>query len=185
MNPILHRLLCQAFFTQHVFEVHPFLEVFPHIVEILNRPFHKDFMLLFSHSVTSDFLLPLWSAACQAPLSFTISQSFLTFMSTESVMLSNHPSFSCLLLLPSIFHSTRVFSESQLFASWGQSIGASASASVLPMNIQGWFPLGLPGLISAALISLSFTVSVVIQSSSRTAKLLGQGPFHSLQTIAI
>ena len=37
---------------------------------------------------------------------------------------------------------------SQLFASGGQSIGASASASVLPMNIQGWFPLGLTGLIS-------------------------------------
>ena len=37
---------------------------------------------------------------------------------------------------------------SQLFASGGQSIGASASASVLPANIQGWFPLGLTGLIS-------------------------------------
>ena len=37
---------------------------------------------------------------------------------------------------------------SQLFASGGQSIGASASASVLPMNIQGWFPLELTGLIS-------------------------------------
>ena len=46
------------------------LEIFPCIVEILNRPFHKDFMLLlFSHSVTSDSLLPLWTAACQAPLS--------------------------------------------------------------------------------------------------------------------
>ena len=40
------------------------------------------------------------------------------------------------------------FPVSQLFASGGQSIGASASASVLPMNIQGWFPLGLTGLIS-------------------------------------
>ena len=37
---------------------------------------------------------------------------------------------------------------SQLFASSGQSTGASASATVLPMNIQGWFPLGLSGLIS-------------------------------------
>ena len=37
---------------------------------------------------------------------------------------------------------------SQLFASGGQTIGASASASVLPVNIQGWFPLGLTGLIS-------------------------------------
>jgi len=37
---------------------------------------------------------------------------------------------------------------SRLFASGGQSIGASALASVRPMNIQGWFPLGLVGLIS-------------------------------------
>ena len=42
----------------------------------------------------------------------------------------------------------RAFSSVQFFASGGQSIGASASASVLPMNIQGWFPLGLTGWIS-------------------------------------
>ena len=40
------------------------------------------------------------------------------------------------------------FPVSQLFTSGGQSIEASASASILPMNIQGWFPLGLTGLIS-------------------------------------
>ena len=40
------------------------------------------------------------------------------------------------------------FPKSRLFASGGQSIGASASASVLPKNIQGWFPLGFSGLIS-------------------------------------
>ena len=49
------------------------------------------------------------------------------------------------LLRPSIFPSTRV---SQFFASCGQSIGVSASASVLPMNIQDWFPLGWTGWIS-------------------------------------
>ena len=53
-----------------------------------------------------------------------------------------------LLLLSSIFPSMRVFPMSQFFASGGQTIGVSASASVLPMNIQGWFPLGLTGLIS-------------------------------------
>ena len=53
-----------------------------------------------------------------------------------------------LLLPPSIFPSIRVFSnESALHIRW-QSIGVSASASVLPMNIQDWFPLGLTGLIS-------------------------------------
>ena len=60
------------------------------------------------------------------------------------------PSHIChpLLLLSSIFPSIRVFSNESVFASGGQSIGASASASVLPMNNQDWFPLGLTGLIS-------------------------------------
>ena len=83
------------------------------------------------HSLTHVqlFVTP-WTAAHQASLSFTISQSLLKLMSTESVMPSNHLIF-CL-----------------LFASGGQSIGVSASASVLPMNIQDWFPLGLTGWIS-------------------------------------
>ena len=51
----------------------------------------------------------------------------------------SHP-LSPLLLLPSVFPSIKVFSISQLFASGGQNIRASASASVFPMNIQGWFP---------------------------------------------
>ena len=83
-----------------------------------------------------------WTATCQASLSFTISQRLLKLMSIESVMPSNHL-YLCrpLLLLPSIFPSIRVFSnESALCIRW-QSIGTSAS--VLPMNIQGWFPLGL------------------------------------------
>ena len=48
----------------------------------------------------------------------------------------------------SIFPSSRVFSMSQFFTSVGQNIGASASASVFPMDIQDWFPLRLTGLIS-------------------------------------
>ena len=69
-------------------------------------------------------------------------------MSIESVMPSNHLSLCHPLLLPSLFPSIKVFPVSQLFASDGQSIGASASASVLPMNIQDWFPLGLTDWIS-------------------------------------
>ena len=69
-------------------------------------------------------------------------------MSIESVMPSNHLILCHPLVLPSIFPSIRVFPMSQLFASDGQSIGASASASVLPMNIQDWFPLGLTDWIS-------------------------------------
>ena len=88
-----------------------------------------------------------WTAARQASLSFTVSWSLLQFMSTESVMLSNHLILWCpFLLLLSIFLSITVFSSE--LASDDQSIGASASASVLPINSLGWFPLELTGLIS-------------------------------------
>ena len=77
------------------------------------------------------------------------SQSLLKFMSIESVMVSNHLILCLpLLLFPSIFPSIRVFSSELFFPSVGQSIGALALASVLPMNIRGWFPWGLTGLIS-------------------------------------
>ena len=90
-----------------------------------------------------------WTKACQAPLSSTISQSLLKFISFEAMMLNNHLILCCpLLLLLSIFPSIRVFSNESVLASGGQSIGVSASASVLPVNFQDWFPLGLTGLIS-------------------------------------
>ena len=92
------------------------------------------------------FVTP-WTAARQASLSITNSRSLLKLMSIESVMPSNHL-ILChpLLLLPSIFPSVRVFSkESVLCIRW---IGLSASASVLPMNIQDWSPLGWTGWIS-------------------------------------
>ena len=94
------------------------------------------------------FVIP-WTEAHQASLSLSISQSLLKLMSTDSVMPSHHP-ILChpLLPLPSVFPSIRVFSSESASTSGGQSIGASASVSVLPMNIQGWSPLGLTGLIS-------------------------------------
>ena len=78
-----------------------------------------------------------WTAACQVSLSI------------ESVMPSKHL-ILChpLLLLPSIFPSIRVFSDESVFISGGQSIGMSASASVLPTDIQDWFPLGWTGWLS-------------------------------------
>ena len=81
-----------------------------------------------------------WTAAHQASLFFTISQSLLRFISIESEIPSNHLILCCpLLFLPSIFPSIRAFLMSWLLASGGQSIGASASASVLPMNIHNLF----------------------------------------------
>ena len=83
---------------------------------------------------------------CSTPglLFISNSRSLLKLMSIESVMASNHLIlYHPLLLLPSIFPSIRVFSNNQFYASGGQSIGVSASASVHPMNIQDWFPSGL------------------------------------------
>ena len=89
-----------------------------------------------------------WTAACQASLCFTISWSLFKCMSIESVMLSIHLILCCPLLLLSVFPSVRVFSNEFAFTLSNQSIGASASASAIPMNIWSWFPLGLTGLIS-------------------------------------
>ena len=89
-----------------------------------------------------------WTAARQASLSITNSRSLLKLKSVELVMPSNHLILCCPLLQPSIFPSIRSFPMNQFFASGSQSIGASSSASVLPMNIQDLFPLGLTGLIS-------------------------------------
>ena len=87
-----------------------------------------------------------WIAACLASLSIFISQSLLKLISIKSVMPSNHLILCHALLLLQSFTASWSFLMSQLFTSGGQSIGASTS--VLPMNIQGWFPLGLIDLIS-------------------------------------
>ena len=90
-----------------------------------------------------------WTTTCQASLSFTISLSLLKLMPTESVMPSNHLILCCpLLLLPSIFPSIRVFSNELALCIRWQKYWDSASASVLPMKILGWFPLEWTGLIS-------------------------------------
>ena len=91
------------------------------------------------------FFVTPWNAACQFS---TLSQNMFKFTSTELVMLSNHLILCCpILLLPSVFPSIKVFSNELLCVLGDQSIGGSASASVLPMNVQGWFPLRLTGLI--------------------------------------
>ena len=89
------------------------------------------------------------TTARQASLTITNSLSLLKLMSIELVMPSNHLTLCHpLLLQPSVLPQIRVFSNESVFGSGSQSIGVSASASVLPMNIQNWFPLGLTGWIS-------------------------------------
>ena len=88
------------------------------------------------------FVIP-WTAAHQASLSITNYQRLLKFMSTQSVMPSNHLICHPLLLLSSIFPSIRVFSsESDFHIRWQKVF------QFLPMNIQDWFPLGMTRLIS-------------------------------------
>ena len=120
----------------------------------------KGWFVIQSLSRVQLFASP-WTAAHQASLSFTISWSLLKLMSIELIMPSNHL-ILChpLLFLPLVFS----FPMSWLFSSGGPSLGVSASASVLPMNIQGWFPLGLTGLISWLSKGLSWVfVSTIIQ----------------------
>ena len=103
----------------------------------------------FSCSVVSNSLRPHGlqhtRLPCPSPIPRACSNSWFHWV----MMPSNHLILFCpLLLLPSIFPSIRVSPVSQLFASGGQSLGALALASVLPVKIWGWFPLGLTGLIS-------------------------------------
>ena len=90
-----------------------------------------------------------WTAACQASLSITSSWACSDSCPSSrwchpAILSSVVPFSSCLQSFP----ASGSFPMSQLFESGGQSIGVSASASVLPMNIQDWFPLGWTGWIS-------------------------------------
>ena len=105
--------------------------------------------LLFSHSVVSDSLRPHrlqhTRLPCPSPSRGACSSSHpLSWWCHPIISSSVIPFSSCL----QSFSSSGSFLMSWLFASGGQSIGASASASVLPVNIQDWFPFRLTGLIS-------------------------------------
>ena len=112
-----------------------------------------------------------WTAAHQASLSLTIFQSLHKLMPIVSVMPSNylilcHP----LLLLPSIFPSTRVFSnESAPCIRWPRYWSLSFNISPSNENIQGWFPLDLAGLIALVSKGLSrvFSSTTVLAAGSR------------------
>ena len=133
------------------------------------------------------------TAARQASLSITNSGSLLRLMSIESLMPSNHLILCHLLLLqPSNFPNIRIFSfffvfyflfiqMSQFFASCGQSIGVSASASVLPMNTQDWSPLGWTGWISCQSKGLSrvFSNTTLQKHQCFSAQLSLQSNSHS------
>ena len=100
-------------------------------------------------------------------------------------------SASCFSYCPQSFSTSESFPMSQLFTSGGQIIGASASISVLPVNIQGWFPLGLTGLISLISKGLSRVFSStslkasMFQCSALFFVLLSHLYMTTLKTIAL
>ena len=101
----------------------------------------------FSYSVMSNSLWPqgLQHARlpCPSPTQGACSNSCPSCQRCHPTISSSVILFSCLQSFP----ASGSFQMNQFFASSGQSIGVTASASVLPMNIQDWFPLGLTGLI--------------------------------------
>ena len=121
------------------------------------------------------FVTP-WPATHQVSLSLIIFWILPKFMSTELVMLYNHLIFCCpFSFCLQSFPASGSFPMSQLFG--GQTTGASVSATLLPVNIQSWFPLGLVGLISLQSKGLSRVFSsTTIQSINSLALGLLCGP---------
>ena len=119
------------------------------------RFLHYYYSVQFSHSVLSDSLRPM-DCSTQSSLSITNSQSLLKLMPSSQWC---HPTISSSVAPFSFCHqscpTSGSFQMSQFFTSGGQNIGVSASASVLPMNIQDWFPLGWTGRISLQTKGLS------------------------------
>ena len=108
----------------------------------------------FSCSVVSSFLQPhgLQHTSLLCPLpTLEACVCLWSWWCHPTISSSVIPFSSCLQSFP----ASGSFPMSQFFASGGQSIGVSASASVLPMIIQGWFPLGLTGLVSLQSTGLS------------------------------
>ena len=130
----------------------------------------------FSHSVVSNSVTP-WTAAYQASLSITNSQSLLKFMSIESVMPSNHLILCCtLLLLTSIFLSIRVFSnELALHIRWPKywsfSISPSNDYSGLISFTIAWFDL----------LAVQETLNSLLQQHSLKASILQHLAFFMVQ----
>ena len=112
------------------------------------KQFKICYLLLFSRSLMSDSLHPHGlqhiRLPCPSPSTGVCSNSCPSSWWCHPVISSSVTHFSC----PQSFPASGSFPVSRLFKSGGQSTGASASASVLPMNIQGWFAPGLTGLIS-------------------------------------
>ena len=131
-------------------------------------------LLLFIHSVVSNSLQPRGLQHAWPPCPSSSLRISPKFTSIESVMPSNHLILCHLLLLLPSFAASGSFPMSWLFTSGGQGIGASASASVLPVNNQDWSPLWWTGLISLLSKGLS---KVFSNTSVQKHQFFGAQPF--------
>ena len=104
-----------------------------------------------------------WTAALQASLSITNTQSLLKFMSIETVMPSNHL-ILChpLLLPPSIFPSIKVFSNESVHHIRWPKYWCFSFSIILPLNIQDWLPLGLLFSISTTIFWVWATIIICL-----------------------
>ena len=120
-----------------------------------------------------------WTAARQASLSITNSRSLFKLMSIELMMPSNHLILCCP-LLPCLqsFPASKSFQMSQFFASGGQNIGVSTSASVLPMNIQD---LGTGWMDWLDLLVVQGTLKSLLQHQVSKASILQHSAFFMVQ----
>ena len=157
----MNSVICNSYTLPLNFNNYPLLVA---IVLSIYSLLNLDYFFLIYYLVVVQLLscvrlfVTTWTGTLQAFLSFTISWSLLRLMSSELMI----PSNSLILCFPLLLN----FSQHQGLFQWvsfltlgGQSIGASASASVLPMNIQGWFPFRWTGWISLLSKGLSRVLS--------------------------
>ena len=149
----------------------------------LNRKYWKRFKYQFSSVQLLScvlFFVALWITAGQASLSITNSRSSPKIMCIKLVMPSSHfilchPFYSCPQPLP----ASESFPMSQLFAWGGQSIGVSASTSVLPMNTQDWSPSGWTvWILKSKGLSRIFSSTTVQKHQFFSTQLSSQSNFH-------
>ena len=164
-----------TFYYTSVYYTLQILHFFPPQIESLWQPCSSKSVVVLLPSCVWLFVTPETSAY-QASLSLTISWSLPKFMSSESVMPSNHL-ILCrpLLLLPLIFPSIRVFSSDP---SGGWSIGASALASAIPKRIQGWFPFKIDWFDHLLFFR---TLRSILQHHSSKASFLQHSAFSIVQ----
>ena len=131
----------------------------------------------FSCSFISDYILQHARPPCPSPTSGVYSNSYpLSRWCHKTISSSVNPFSSC----PQSFPASGSFQMTQLFASGGQSMGVSASTSVLPVNTQNWSPLGWTGWISLLSKGLSrvFSNTTVQKHQFFSAQLSLQPDSH-------